>query len=152
MMLNFSQTSVDIDGVQTDILVQPFADRIFVLITQVGKVGNLIQVSMPSTAPLVASGASDPFDPMDSLPTPPATIQLQSLLGSTSSEHLQTLHSLYAAQTATLVWLTEDVGSDRRSIIVGIALRKFSAATVDELNEQERRMFRGTMRTLMSML
>lgn len=41
-MLKFSQASVDIDGVQTDVLVQPFADRIFVLITQLGKVGNLV--------------------------------------------------------------------------------------------------------------
>lgn len=100
---------------------------------------------MPSTAPLVSDGASDSLDLM---PTPPATIQLQSLLGSTSSEHLQTLHSLYAAQIATLVWLSEDqavVGGGRHNVIVGIALKKVG-------DEQERRMFHGVMKALKNVL
>jgi len=106
---------------------------------------------MPSTAPLVSSGASDSSGP---LPTPPATIQLRSLLGSASSEHLQSLHSLYAAQIATLVWLAEDqalVGSNRRSIIVGIALQKVTDEG-DGLNERERRMFHGIMKAVMGVL
>ena len=109
---------------------------------------------MPSTASLVSSEASESSDPMGPLPTPPVAIQLRSLLGSASSEHLQTLHSLYAAQIATLVWLTEDqalVGSSRRSIIVGIALQKV-ANEGGGLNEREKRTFHAIMEALMGML
>jgi len=61
---------------------------------------------------------------------------------------------LYAAQIATLVWLAEDqalVGSNRRSIIVGIALQKVTDEG-DGLNERERRMFHGIMKAVMGVL
>ena len=41
-MLATSKTAQDIDGVQTEVLIQVFADRILVLVTQLGKVGNLV--------------------------------------------------------------------------------------------------------------
>ncbi|KAG6336413.1 hypothetical protein ID866_2686 [Astraeus odoratus] len=151
-MLDFCQTSVDIDGVRTDILVQPFADRTFVQVTQLGKMGNLVHLftvllSMPSTVPIVPG-------PGDALPSPPAAIQLTPLLGSAPSDHLHTLYSLYAAQIATLVWLAEEqalVGSDRRSVIVSIALRK-STNTEEGLDERERSAFHDIMKILMHAL
>lgn len=40
------QTSVRIHDLCTELVVQPFADRILVLITQVGKVGCLVRSSL----------------------------------------------------------------------------------------------------------
>lgn len=42
------QLSRELDGIQTDILVQTFADRILVLVTQLGKVGNLVDIKFTS--------------------------------------------------------------------------------------------------------
>lgn len=41
-MLPSSQITRLLDGVSTDVLIQVFADRILVLITQLGKVGSLV--------------------------------------------------------------------------------------------------------------
>ena len=39
-----SATSVrELEGIQTDVLLQAFADRIVVLVTQLGKVGSLVR-------------------------------------------------------------------------------------------------------------
>jgi len=37
-----SQLTRSLDGIETELLVQSFSDRVLVLITQVGKVGNLV--------------------------------------------------------------------------------------------------------------
>ncbi|KAF9227688.1 hypothetical protein BS17DRAFT_774160 [Gyrodon lividus] len=135
-------------------MIQAFTDRILVLITQVGKVGNLIQASIPSTTPLRLD-ALFPDPAPEPLPSPPAAIQLTPLFGSAPSEHMQTLHSLYAAQIATLIWLADDeelMGSDRRSVIVGVALRKSKNVSEEELNKEERQVFHGIMDTLRTSL
>jgi hypothetical protein len=41
-MLSIHSTSVELEGAHTEIMVQGFADRILVLVTQMGKVGNLV--------------------------------------------------------------------------------------------------------------
>jgi proteasome assembly chaperone 3 len=38
------QSSKDLDGKRTEVLLQTFADRILVLVTQMGKVGNLVHL------------------------------------------------------------------------------------------------------------
>ncbi|KAH7889367.1 hypothetical protein F5I97DRAFT_1843773 [Phlebopus sp. FC_14] len=148
-MLNFVQTAVDVEGVQTQLVVQPFADRTLVLVTQRGRVGNKIQAAVPSTTPF----AEEPADP-ESLPRPPPAIQLTPLLGNAPSEHMQTLHSLYAAQIATLVWVSEDVlvGDDRRNVVVGITLQKSTSNEIDGLDEHERKVFHAIMNTLCRLL
>ncbi|KAF8844460.1 hypothetical protein BDN67DRAFT_962811 [Paxillus ammoniavirescens] len=155
-MLNFLKTSVDVQGLSTEIIVQAFADRILVLVTQVGKVGNLIQASIPSTTPLRLDASFDrPNAAPELLPSPPAAIQLTPLFGSAPSEHMQTLHSLYAAQIATLVWLAEDeelLGGDRRSVVVGIALQKATSARGEDVNEEERNAYYGIMGALRMLL
>ena len=42
-MLMQKQTSKVINGVHTEVVLQPFADRVLILITQLGKVGNLVR-------------------------------------------------------------------------------------------------------------
>ena len=41
-MSKLVQTSVMVDDLCTELVVQPFADRILVLVTQVGKVGHMV--------------------------------------------------------------------------------------------------------------
>jgi hypothetical protein len=43
-MLTQKQSSKVINGVKTEVVLQPFADRILILITQLGKVGNLVRL------------------------------------------------------------------------------------------------------------
>ena len=50
-MLATCQTAKDIDGVPTEVLIQVFADRILVLVTQLGKVGNLVCEAYALTIP-----------------------------------------------------------------------------------------------------
>ncbi|KAG2041588.1 hypothetical protein BDR03DRAFT_913113 [Suillus americanus] len=139
-MLRIHSTSVELEGVLTEIMVQGFADRTLVLVTQMGKVGNLIQASIPSTTPLLSDEESN----STGLPAPPVAIQLTPLLGGASSEHLQTLHSLYAAQIATIIWVEEakKMAVDRKSVVVGIALR----------DADERKTFHGVMNHLYHLL
>lgn len=166
-----------LEGVQTELIIQTFADRILLLITQVGKVGNLvrrhrilvghpltrvsqIQASIPPTAPLLPASTlnsntdteerSDAAsEPNHSLPSPPPSIQLTPLLGSGSTEDIRTLHSLYTSQTATLVWLSvEKHGGERKPVVVGIALKK--ADVWDEA--KERKTFMGVMEMLNELL
>ncbi|KAG2158211.1 uncharacterized protein EDB93DRAFT_1219414 [Suillus bovinus] len=133
-MLSVHSTSVELEGVPTEIVVQGFADCILVLVTQVGKVGNLIQASMPLTIPLDLDSTNT------TLPAPPAAIQLTPLLGGAPSEHLHTLHSLYASQIATIIWVSEAKKMDikRRNVVVGIALHR-------DADADERKTFLGVM-------
>ena len=89
------------------------------------------------------------------LPTPPPSLQLTPLLGAPQSEHLDTLHSLYASSVATLVWTHEaarTLGAERRAVVIGIALRKGDEASGGELSEHERKVFFGVMERLRELL
>ncbi|KAJ3537582.1 hypothetical protein NM688_g6663 [Phlebia brevispora] len=153
-MLPTVQTTKEIDGVNTEVLIQNFADRVLVLVTQLGKVGNLIQATIPSAEPLLPPAPAEPGRP--SLPAPPASIQLMPVLGQAPSEHFQTLHSLYASQVATLVWNADATGplqEERRAVIVGIALRKSDGTAAEEsLSEQERTTFFEVMGLVQELL
>jgi len=110
-----------------------------------------IQVSIPSTIPLLPPDDLDDCPITSRLPAPPAGIQLTPLLGGASSEHLQTLHSLYAAQIATIIWVEEEkrsLGATRRSVVVGIALQKRDGLDAGA----ERNTFHGVMDSLYRML
>ncbi|KAJ7343409.1 hypothetical protein B0H14DRAFT_2660787 [Mycena olivaceomarginata] len=142
------QLSRELVGNTTEILIQTFADRILVLVTQLGKVGNLIQATIPDTIPLLPA-IQDPDQPnIQALPEPPAGILLTPLLGNAPSEHLQTLHCLYASQIATLLWTagaSNPLEVSRRPVVVGIALRKSNSPDDGSLSEDERSVFTGVM-------
>lgn len=108
-----------------------------------------IQASIPPTTSL----PPQPSVP-GQLPSPSPAIQLTNLLGSAPSEHIQTLHSLYASQIATLVWLSEpssaaDLG--RKSAVVGLALKKLESGE-DGLSENEKAVFHEIMGLVQGML
>ena len=95
--------------------------------------------------------------PEQAFPPPSPSIQLTPLLGAAQSEHLDTLHSIYASSVATLVWTYEaegSLGGDRRAVIVGIALQKSSdtAGSAATLTEHERKVFFGVMEVLQELL
>ena len=109
-MPSSSQEALELDGTPTEVVLQWFADRVVVLVTQLGKVGCLVrlnptrvffsnpckmQATMPPTAPLLP-----PLND-DTLPEPPISIQLTPLFGQPPTEHLHTLHALYASQIST---------------------------------------------------
>lgn len=104
---------------------------------------------MPQTAPLLPAPSPDLDEPNALLlPPPPPSIQLTPLLGNAPTDHLRTLHALYASQIATLLWTSEAEGlmdSRRRSVIVGLALRKSDTEGSEELTEAERESFHGIM-------
>jgi len=155
-MLSSNQISRELEGNLTEILLQTFADRILVLVTQMGKVGTLIQAKIPATTPLLPAPLPDPAHPNHHpLPPPPAAIQLTPLLGNAPSEHMQTLYSLYASQIATIVWTAESEGPlevHRRGVVVGLALRKLDSNDGQQLTEGERRVFVGVMGMLRDLL
>jgi len=136
--------------------VQTFVDRVFVLVTQLGKVGTLIQASVPDTTPLLPAPPPDPLHPnQQSLPPPPPAVQLTPLLGSAPSEHVHTLHALYAAQIATIVWSERGfglLGNSRRSVVVGLALQKSDGADDAGVTEREKVLFHGVMSALQELL
>lgn len=149
-MLPSAQAIRDLDGVPTEVLLQAFADRVLVLVTQLGKVGNLIQATIPPTTDLLPPPPPDPTQPnLIPLPEPPSAIELTPLLGGPPSDHLQTLHSLYASQIATLVWTSEEEGQlegERRAVVVGIALRKPATQNGGVgFDEHEKAVFHGVM-------
>jgi len=108
-----------------------------------------IQASIPQTAPLLGQPSPDEEEPNASaLPPPPPSIQLTPLLGSTPTDHLRTLYALYASQVATIVWTAEAGGlmdERRRSVIVGLALKKSGEEEGQGLSIAERETFHQVM-------
>ncbi|KZT09517.1 uncharacterized protein LAESUDRAFT_674244 [Laetiporus sulphureus 93-53] len=148
-MLSPTQACREVEGITTEVLLQAFSDRILVLVTQMGKVGNLIQATIPATTVIDPAPPPDPSHPnVTSLPVPPTAIQLTPLLGNAPSEHMQALHSLYASQIATIIWASEAEGTlevERRGVVVGLALRKTDEAEGMGLSKHEREVFYGIM-------
>lgn len=69
---------------------------------------------------------------------------------------MQTLHSLYASQIATLVWTLEEASvleADRRPVVVGIALAKSAEPSQSsELSVHDRTIFKGVMEIVRELL
>ncbi|KAL1761736.1 hypothetical protein FB107DRAFT_200506 [Schizophyllum commune] len=157
-MVSPTQVTRDIAGNNTDIVVLPYADRVLVLVTQLGKVGNLIQASLPATTPIQPASEPNADHPNAlALPPPPPGIQVTGLLGSSSSDHQHTLHHLYASQIATIVWTAEGgraLAGPRRDVIIGLAPRKSAPAPDDDdsLSEAERETYNAIMLLLQEIL
>ncbi|KAI0302142.1 hypothetical protein BC826DRAFT_1101757 [Russula brevipes] len=118
----------DIESVHTQVVIQTFSDRVLVIVTQLQKVGALIQASVPVTLALPETSSDDPASDATSSTLPPVhpSIDLTYLFGNAPSPDHQTLYSSYAAQIATLVWTSErygQVGASRTPVVVGVALR-----------------------------
>ena len=108
-----------------------------------------IQVSIPQAAPLLVQPSPDQGEPnTPTLPPPPPSIQLTPLLGSAPTDHLRTLYALYASQIATIIWIAETgelMDERRRSVVVGVALKKSGEEESQGLSEAERETFHRVM-------
>lgn len=82
-------------------------------------------------------------------------MELTPLLGSAPSAHMQTLHSLYASQIATIIWTEgskHGLESSRKSIVVGLALAKTPDSEAGGMGQVERDVFEGVMRMVYDLL
>lgn len=150
------QTEQDVAGTPTEVLIQTFADRILVIVTQLGKVGSLVQATMSSAAPIIPPVGPVPGSDVDIvLPEPPASIVLSPLFGAPppalgdSPEDAQTLQSIYVSQIATLIW-THDPATTTKPVIVGLALKKLPGSSSDD--DRRRQVFLGVMKTVLACL
>ncbi|CUA74951.1 hypothetical protein RSOLAG22IIIB_01585 [Rhizoctonia solani] len=140
-----------INGVPTNLIVLSFGDRIVISITQLGKIGCLIQATIPSSVPLL------PPPPPPALPSPPTAISLSPLVGHPPDSRSLTLFNLYASQAAAIAW-SKAGQLNRRPVIVGLALKKTKASSVhmdeDEfaISEEDRETFKEVMSMLMDCL
>ncbi|GAA5986609.1 hypothetical protein JCM10908_003822 [Rhodotorula pacifica] len=137
-----------LNGVHTEVLVQVYADRILVIVTQLGRIGCMIQVSPPPASlpappppPPPASatnGTSSALSILSSLPPPHPSTVLSPLFGVPPNAHLAALHDLYAAQIGAIAFRRfggagEDIlagggiggplGSQSRPVVVGLGLK-----------------------------
>ncbi|GAA6004910.1 hypothetical protein JCM10207_008449 [Rhodosporidiobolus poonsookiae] len=161
-----------VNGVQTDVLVQSFADRILVLVTQLGRIGCMIQVSPPpptlSAPPPLAPPSDDPTSILASLPPPHPSTVLTPLFGVPPNPHVSSLHDLYASQVGAIVFLRlgggadaaggmPGLGSAAKPVVLGIALkmRPGRAEEDDEeggVSDEERTTFAEVMEMVLECL
>ncbi|KAJ1309810.1 hypothetical protein OPQ81_006575 [Rhizoctonia solani] len=140
-----------INGVPTNLIVHSFGDRIVIFITQLGKIGCLIQAAIPSSVPLL------PPPPSPALPPPPTAITLTPLVGHPPDSRSLTLFNLYASQAASIAW-SKTGQLNRRPVIVGLALKRNKVPIAHDghddftILEEDRVTFKEVMSILMDCL
>jgi len=143
------QSAKLINGIHTEVCIQSYGDRILVLLTQLGKVGCLIQVSIPPTSHL------PPTPPPTALPSIPSSIALTALLGQPPPD-LHAVYHLYASQIATILWTHEGENALRRPVVVGVALKRNGPADIEEdggaLSQADRDLFAEVMTMVKELL
>ncbi|GAA6004669.1 hypothetical protein JCM11491_002187 [Sporobolomyces phaffii] len=116
-----------VDSIQTDLLIQSFHDRILVILTQLGRIGCLLQVlPPPPTLPAAVSRPSDDAT-ASSLPPPHPSLVLSPLFGVPPSPHVSALHDLYASQIASNLFdkMSRDThGLEVKPVVIGIGLKR----------------------------
>ncbi|KAI9278053.1 hypothetical protein BY458DRAFT_503655 [Sporodiniella umbellata] len=103
------QVAVNIEGVPTEILIQGFSDKIFVVVTQYGKIGSLIHTSLDAAPHRIST--------LDTFPT-----TSQVLMGDSNSSQSD-MYILYS--TSILQAIVAMNPQETRPLLLGIAL-KFS--------------------------
>ncbi|KZP00062.1 hypothetical protein CALVIDRAFT_595486 [Calocera viscosa TUFC12733] len=133
----------ELDGVHTELNIQTYADRVLVLVTQLNKVGCLIQATLPLAVPLLPPLPGQ-------LPQPSTATVLTPLFGAPPSEHLHDLYSLYANQIAAIIWTAEGAAGSRRPVVVGVALQRRKEEEGQGLTSRERSVFEDIMKMVMA--
>ncbi|KAF1798930.1 hypothetical protein V8B55DRAFT_1521050 [Mucor lusitanicus] len=105
--LQNKQAAITINGVHTEILLTGYADKIFVVITQYGKIGSLIQTTL-DISPQLAMNPS----------AVPTTSQF--LMGESTGEQSD-LYILYS--TSILQAIGAMNPHEKRPLLLGIALK-----------------------------
>ncbi|KAI0256798.1 hypothetical protein BJV78DRAFT_1117404 [Lactifluus subvellereus] len=143
----------DIESIHTQVIIQTFSDRVLVIVTQLRKVGTLIQASVPATIALVDAPPDTSASDAGTLPPVHPSMDLTYLFGHAPSSDHQTLYSTYAAQIATLIWTSErysQIGSSRTPVVVGVALKL--SRSVEGLSNTDRATFLQVMDLIRELL
>lgn len=126
-VLPLKTLSASILDVQSTVIVQLFADRIFITVTQLNKFGCLYQASTSST-PSAQSFTDDDGDserPVESqtmkLPPPLPSTSISKLVGTEPSPAHAALYELYVSQIASIVKHCSP--TDPISLVVSLALK-----------------------------
>ena len=160
------QRTAIIDGVATELVIQYYSDRIFVILTQIGRIGQI--VIPPSHPPLEPQKLTEqspkiqvtipalnlPPPPIRSIPnslfpnlvmeSPSASTTTQTLFGAPPSMDIGLFHELLAVQIASILLGRDGRNFDRelernRPVMVGIGLKRIKrdAPNADEGGEGE---------------
>ncbi|CAO0802744.1 unnamed protein product [Mucor circinelloides] len=105
--LQNKQAAITINGVHTEILLSGYADKIFVVITQYGKIGSLIQTTLDISPQLAMNPSSVPTTS-------------QFLMGESTGEQSD-LYILYS--TSILQAIGAMNPHEKRPLLLGIALK-----------------------------
>ncbi|GAA5974675.1 hypothetical protein JCM5350_001242 [Sporobolomyces pararoseus] len=145
-----------IHSIQTDLLIQSFNDRILVILTQLGRIGCLIQVlPPPSSLPAALPPRPSTNDSIvSSLPSPHPSLILSPLFGVPPSPHVSALHDLYAAQISSILFEKMSIdtqGMQVKPVVLGIGLKRSQEEETEEgefdggISERERETFMQVM-------
>ncbi|GAA5937431.1 uncharacterized protein JCM15063_002904 [Sporobolomyces koalae] len=132
-----------IQSIKTDLLIQSFNGRILVVLTQLGKIGCLIQIhpppsTLPAPLPLPSRMATSDTP---SLPPAHPSVTLSPLFGVPPSPHIQALHDLYATHIGSILFdkMTRDThGMQVKPVILGIGLKRSQGAEEVETDQESR--------------
>ncbi|KAK4055702.1 hypothetical protein OIV83_000248 [Microbotryomycetes sp. JL201] len=142
-----------IDGNHTEVIVQAFVDRVLVVITQLGRIGCMLQVNPPLPGlPTPIHSSRQSLFPQ--LPPPHPSSTTLSLFGIAPSQKAELLHELYATQIGAIIFATSAPDDDMvavaglsKPVVVAIALKPSGTDEYDEsrVTEQEREVFGQVM-------
>ncbi|KAK7731726.1 hypothetical protein SLS53_008670 [Cytospora paraplurivora] len=110
-----------VNGIETEVSCINFADKILLTISQDGRLSQWIQVPLSAPSPALVDMAM-PRAELSALPS--LHLSPKTLLGGGGQDR-ETLGQLYAAQIASHLALRNP--EDRRTLVLGLGLRKFDA-------------------------
>ncbi|KAG1436709.1 hypothetical protein G6F56_013440 [Rhizopus delemar] len=101
------QVAIDINGIKTEVMIQGFADKIFVIVTQYGKIGSLIHTSLDAAPHRIST--------LDTFPT-----TTRFLMGDANGSQSD-MYILYS--TSILQAIVAMNPHETRPLLLGIALK-----------------------------
>ncbi|GAA5923493.1 hypothetical protein JCM3775_000405 [Rhodotorula graminis] len=127
-----AQRARKVNGIHTDVVVQIFQDRVLVIVTQLGRIGAMIQVTAPPSAltalpppppPPQASSSTARTVPR---PAPHPSTLLTPLFGAAPSPHIASLHDLYALHVGAAIFARLGAAGEgaQRPVVLGIGLKR----------------------------
>ncbi|GAA5841345.1 hypothetical protein JCM9279_000621 [Rhodotorula babjevae] len=129
-----AQRARKVNGNHTDVVLQVFQDRVLVIVTQLGRIGAMIQVTAPPSALTALQPPPPPPQPPSSSsnprraprPAPHPSTLLTPLFGAAPSPHIASLHDLYALHVGAAVFTRLGAAGEgaQRPVVLGIGLKR----------------------------